>query len=633
MTAALLLAAVAVLPADRMAMADRLFNRGRYEDAAAEYKSLVGAKGVAEDELLFRLAECDRVAGRNEAARIGYQAIFGKFPDSRYASRSRFMYAMGMQGAERRRLLLELDSDRVPADIRAAALYYLGSETSDVDVLARCVKLEPKGKYAPYASLKIGTRLTSSEDPAQRRKGVETLLGIAFGGGQMADEALYLAALQCYRDKKYGEAGSLFRRYRKMHPKGEHLSEARSMSVWSDFLQGRYADAAAACGDGETDDLAYVRAASAYAMGDNERALALFRKYLDDFPQGRYRADAELPIARIEFDAARMSQDAPRAVESARRSFGLSKLASDQLRLAWAYEKAGKAEAAVAEYDEIARKFQGSDEAAEALYRRAMLAAAEGNWSGAELSLAEAVASGKLGRRKGEACYWRGVAAMKLGHEAEGAGFLREAIEAGIGLDESREARLMLADHDYKSGRKDAAREAYAALVREGACARMSASRMFAVGRFLGGAEGEICAKELVKSDAPEWRQTGWALLGECEEAREAYAAAISSYRKAVAEKARTEALAAATLRLGKLEFRAGDFDKADITLKKSIELNASDARARAEAYVTLAKNAEGNGDAKSAVAYATAVVSLFDDEEMCAEARRILAAHPEVSK
>ena len=77
----------------------------------------------------------------------------------------------------------------------------------------------------------------------------------------------------------------------------------------------------------------------------------------------------------------------------------------------------------------------------------------------------------------------------------------------------------------------------------------------------------------------------------------------------------------------------APDLPKADITLKKAIELNAADARARAEAYVTLARNSESSGDAKSAVVYATAVVSLFDDDELCAEARRILEAHPEVAK
>ena len=629
-TLAALLLAIAVLPSDRLAMADRLFNRGRYEDAAKEYRALAGVKSIAEDELLFRLAECDRVSGRSEEARKSYAAVFGKYPDSRHAARSRFMYAMGAQGAERKGLLLELDSDRVEADIRAAALYYLGSETSDVPMLERCVAIDPKGRYAPYATLKIGVALTMSDDSATRRKGVEKLLAIAFGETSMAGEALYLAALQCYRDKKHGEAGSLFRRYRRTYPEGEHAEEARSMSAWCDFLDGRYADASSACGDGETDDLAYIRAASAYAMGDSERALTLFRKYLEDYPQGRYRADAELPIARIEFDKARKADDQTKVLESAKRSFGLSKLAADQIRLAWAYEKAGKTESAAAEYDEVAKKFPGTDEAAEALYRRAMLDATANNWSGAELAFAEALASGKLGRRKAEALYWRGVAAFKLGHDEKGAGFLKEADAAGLDLDKSREARLMLADFDLKAGRNDAAKAAYSALVKDGACARMSASRILSVGRLLGGAEAEICAKALTESPSAEWRQTGWELLGECEEAREAYAQAMESYRKAFAEDAHTESLAAAALRLGKLELRAGEFDKADTSLKKAIALNPDNNRARAEAYISLAKSAEGRGDVKSAVAYATVVTSLFNDDELCAEAKKMIEAHKE---
>ena len=408
---------------------------------------------------------------------------------------------------------------------------------------------------------------------------------------------------------------------------GEHAEEARSMSAWCDFLDGRYADASAASGDGETDDLAYIRAASAYAMGDSDRALELFRKYLEDWPQGRYRADAELPIARIEFDRARKADDPSKVLESARRGFGLSKLAADQIRLAWAYEKAGKAEAAAAEYDEVAKKFPGTDEAAEALYRRAMLDATAGNWSGAELALAEALASGKLGRRKSEALYWRGVAAFRLGHDEKGAGFLREADAAGLDLDKSREARLMLADFDLKSGRIEEAKAAYSALVKDGACARMSASRILSVGRLLGGEDAETCAKALTESQSAEWRQTGWEMLGECEEAREAYAQAAEAYRKAFKEDAHTESLAAAALRLGRLELRAGDFEKADNSLKKAIALNSGNARARAEAYVALARSAEGRGDAKSAVAYATVVTSLFDDEELCAEARKIIEA------
>ena len=49
---------------------------------------------------------------------------------------------------------------------------------------------------------------------------------------------------------------------------------------------------------------------------------------------------------------------------------------------------------------------------------------------------------------------------------------------------------------------------------------------------------------------------------------------------------------------------------------------------------MTLAKNAEQKGDAQSACAYATVVVSLFEGEkDLCEEAKRILAAHPEAAK
>ena len=222
---------------------------------------------------------------------------------------------------------------------------------------------------------------------------------------------------------------------------------------------------------------------------------------------------------------------------------------------------------------------------------------------------------------------------MKLGHEVEGAGFLENAVAAGLGLDESREARLMVADFDYRSGRIEQAKAAYAKLVKEGACERMSAARILSVGRLVDGEDAETCAKALTKSEAPEWRQAGWALLGDCEAKREAYSAAIESYRKCLAENAKTEAVANASLALGRLEFRAGESDKADLTLKKAIELNASNARVRAEAYVLLAKNAGAKGDWTSAVAYATVVTSLFDDEKLCAEAKKIIEEHPEAKE
>lgn len=625
--------AIAVLPSDRLSMADRLFTKGQYADAAAEYRTLVGQEGVKADEIRFRLAECDRAAGRNDDARKNYREVFAKHPDSRYASQARFLYAMGSPAEERRKMFAELDSDRVDLATRTAALYHLGAETSDTEVLAKCVKLDPKGRYADYANLKYGMLLDASKDPAERRKGIEVLLGIAFGTSPLADEALYLAAIQSYREKKYGEAGSLFRRYRKKFPQGDHFAESRSMSAWCDFMEGRYADAAATCGEGEEDDLAYIRAACAYSTGDNEKALILFKKYLEDYPQGRYRADAELPIARIEFDAAQKAADKVKTIETAKRSFMLSKLASDQLRLAFAYERAEKPDLASAEYASLAKAFPGTTEAAEALYRKAMIDARAAKWSAAELTLAEALASGKLGDRVAEALYWRGVAAMNLGHEAEGADSLNQAVQKGLSLDESREARLMLADWDLRNGRTEKATEAYRKLVQEGACERMSAARILSVGKLLGGAEAETCATALAKGDSAEWRQAGWALKGACEEKRGAFSAAIESYRKCLAENAKTAECAAAALSLGKLEYRNGEFDKAEATLKTAVVLNAEDAKARAEAYLALAENAGGRGDWKTAVSYATVVTSLFDDAASVAAAKKIIEEHPEAKE
>ena len=77
--AALVLAAFTVLPADRMAMADRQFDRGHYADAKAEYLAVRGAEGIAEDELLYRLAECDRALGDKASAREFFAELLKKY--------------------------------------------------------------------------------------------------------------------------------------------------------------------------------------------------------------------------------------------------------------------------------------------------------------------------------------------------------------------------------------------------------------------------------------------------------------------------------------------------------------------------------------------------------------------------
>jgi len=632
MLLSLIIAAVGVLPADRLAMADRLFNKGKYAEAVVEYRAISGGD-IAPDELKFRIAECDRALGNAAAAQNGYKEVFAAHPDSRHAAKAKLQYALGCEKVEKERLLGELDSDGTEVATRAAALYYLGGERADTALLDRCLKLDPKGKYAQYAALKAANLMSENSDAAVRRKGVELLVGIAFGKGELAQDAMYLAAVQCYRDKRYGESSSLLRRYRKTYPKAENVGEARKLLAWSDYLQGKYTEAVATCDEAPGDDFAYLKAASAYALGQEENAIGLYKKYLEDYPSGKYRKETELAVSRIDFARAEKGDDAGSAIASARRGFGISGLAADELRLAWAYEKSGKFDEAAAEYAKVAEKFPGSSEAAEALYRKAMIEARRENWSGAEMALAEALSTGMLGGRKAEAQYWRGVSAMRLGHEQEGAGFLNEALKTGLGLDDKREARLMLADYDFRNGREHDAKKAYTELVREGACERMSAFRMRQVGKILDPKDALTCAKALIQCDSADWRQAGWALKGASEEELGSFESAIESYRKCLAEDAVTEECGKASLSLGKLEFRKGEHDKADETLKRAVRFNAHDAATRAEAYLVLAQNAGAKGDWKKACAYATVVTTLFENSVQSVEAAKMIAEHPEVKE
>ncbi len=631
MTAASIIATVlgiSVLPADRLVMADRLFNRGEYAAAAKEYAVLKAGEGVAEDALLYRQAECARQLKDQKTAAQLYRKLQTGFPESQYAQRSRLFAALAETGEARVKILRALDSDRSDTSTRAAALYHLGVETNDPKAFEKSLKVEPKGKYADYATLRLGMLLEASDDQKIRRKGVEFLSSLAFGGGPLAEEALYLAAAQSYRAKRYGEAGSLFRRYLKMFAKGKHADEVKTMSVWCDYLSGHYAEAALACGDGLTDDFAFVLASCAYAMGDRLRAIDLYRRYLEDFPQGRYRKDAELPLSRAEFDQARKAKDAVKILAAAKRAAGISSDPSDRLRLAWAYENAGEVDAAEAEYLAVAKKFPGTEFAAEALYQKAMTDIRREKWSAAELALSEAISSGKLSNRRGEPNYWRGIAAMRCGHEAEAIKLFQSAMAAGIDLDQSREARLAIADSKFKGGEKDAARTEYAKLVAEGACERMNASRIYEVARlFEGKEECAICARALIAGASPEWRQTGYRLLGEYEESRKSFTLAAESYRKALAEPVRTESAAVASLALGLIEMRAGEHASAEKTLEEAVKLNASDISRRGRAYLALAENAQAAGDRKKAISYATVVTSLFDDATLTAEANKILKA------
>lgn len=643
--ASILAAAVAVLPSDRMAMADRLLDKGDYARAKTEYVAVKGAAGIPEDEIIYRLAECDRLSGDSKEARRLYGELLNKYPLSRHAHRSQLMKALLSDGDEKINALRILDSDRVEPAIRARALYNIGITLNDRNALKRCVEVEPNGPYFYYAKFHASSLAADDPSATVRRTAIEDLWEVYLKttNEKLKKEALYSVALRSYKEKRYDHSSRFFRAFLKSYSDDSRASLARSYAAWSDYLAGKYSDAASLCGDGSTDETAYLLAASAYGAGDRDKARGLMEKYLERYPAGKFRKAVELPLARMGFEDAEKSGDAVKMVETARRAALISKSSFDKLRLAWAYEKNGRDNEAISEYVAVAKDFSGTENALEALYRKALLDIRAGRWSAAEMSLAETLSSGLKTAREGEALYWRGICAVRLGHESKGSEYLKAALKKSISLDSIREAKLVLADIDFKAGRIKEAREAYRQLVNEGATSRMSAAKLYSVGQFLlsgnGGEphlqEAKLCARAILAAaeNSPEWKQLAFDLLGRSEEAGGELTSAIGSYRQALAENVCTERRRIAALNLGILLCRSGESSEAETVLKEAVNLNGGDSSARARAYLHLAKVRELVEDRQGARDYATVVTALFNDPEIVAEAQKILNSNSDGSK
>lgn len=211
---------------------------------------------------------------------------------------------------------------------------------------------------------------------------------------------------------------------------------------------------------------------------------------------------------------------------------------------------------------------------------------------------------------------------MRLGHEAEGAARLEEALKLGLSLDQTREANLLIADFEARSGKKDEAAKRYSSLISSGAADRMAAGHLAVVIKLL--AERSdwepvlIGARALeARSQDPAFVQIAAAREGQSLEGLARFNDAVTAYRKALSVKAETSEGAAAALALGQLEFRKGEFDAAEKTLADAIARNAGPEglKARAKAYRILADVARAKGDPLKAKGYETVLKELFGED------------------
>ena len=582
-------ASLALAPADRLQMADKMFAKGLYAEAAQEYAALKGDRTVSADDITFRIAECNRLCGREKEALEAYDSLILR---------------------------------DIPASMRAVALYRLACAKNDISLFRMCEQTDPSGRYASFARLKRALLLAKTDRTAERREATGIFLELSMSSEKsIAEEALYAAATLAYGDKRWTEAAILFGRLIKTYPGTSRAKAATVPYAWSAFLAGRYTECMSACGDSETDDLFYLRASSMIALDRKKQGLEELARYLEVHPRGRYRASAETPVQRARFDAAAKKGDMAAAVQAAKLA-AASGTASDALRLAWAHEKAGALDEARAEYRRIAAKWPKDPVAGEALFANALADLRAGNWNAGDLALEETLRRFPEFPRKNEALYWRGVAAMRLGHEAEGVLRLEEALKIGLSLDQIREANLLIADVEARTGKTAEAAERYSKLLASGAADRMAAAHLVSVMKLLANHskwEPMLAGARALsaRSQDAAFTQIAAAREGQALEGLARSDEAIDSYRVAMSIKADTEEVAAASLALGQLEFRKGEFAAAEKTLAEAIVRNAGPdgLKARAKAYRILADVCRAKGDNLKAKGYETVLKELFGEE------------------
>ena len=117
----------AALAADRLKLADSMLARGMASAAAVEYEALLKEGGVSKADVLYRLGESRRQLGQTAKALEAYERVIKEFPASPLMHRARFGRAMLLKPSEAEAELLKLDAGGIPDDIKAAALYQLGT--------------------------------------------------------------------------------------------------------------------------------------------------------------------------------------------------------------------------------------------------------------------------------------------------------------------------------------------------------------------------------------------------------------------------------------------------------------------------------------------------------------------------
>lgn len=362
---------------------DALLQQEKYTEAADSFRSYVSAGRDRPDlpEAQYKLAfaqiratAADSKEPPEGATRL-LTAVAAGPESSPWVARAQFELGRLAYEAKPPRLeeaaaafkqVMAFDRGNPPADIGAAALYFLGWLDFD--------RKEYKGAAATWADVrKRFEKSPVAEDAAFHR-------GVALREAGDAESAL-----------------AAFAAYEQAYPQGKHLNRSKYLQAASLTALGRHADAKsllqALSREKDVSDVVLYDLAWAQKQSDDDAgAMATYRRLIDEKPDSRLAVAAQAELAELLIRAGKSADAVPLLEKvTAIRDADPKVRALAMALLGTAHKDAGQSEKALAAFAAYAKEFPDDRYAADALLQAGETAASVRDFAQAQKTFAELI--------------------------------------------------------------------------------------------------------------------------------------------------------------------------------------------------------------------------------------------------
>ncbi|MBX3179073.1 MAG: tetratricopeptide repeat protein [Candidatus Hydrogenedentes bacterium] len=317
----------------KLDVANGMFLRGLFEDAAAEYEAYLALLGgqPAPPEVWYRLGEAAYAAGDYARALEAFEALQALPGDNPFKQRAQLsqgeVYYLTEAYARAIQVLEPIASGASDGESRGRALYFAGQamfgQDNVADAIARFKMLVedlPGHPLAPYAEFQLAYGYSARGDLEN------AAIHFSAVAGSKADDALRMEsrfrAAQTYDQIGwYSAALGAYEQLRAEFPESPFREQAGAGHIWALYHEGKFDEAQSAIRDhlkqfpetAQRVELDYVAANCLQQTGDNGKALEAFEKLRAEHPESPFAVRSLYKIAWIHYLEKRYDQARERA--------------------------------------------------------------------------------------------------------------------------------------------------------------------------------------------------------------------------------------------------------------------------------------------------------------------------------